>query len=251
MKIFNLLTTKFGNLSPAKQVLLLVGTGALLANAMAAAFFLAGGYERLDTTIYVTTINVVTVGTPYGIFLVSWIHRLKRMAHELDTAFRKDGMTGLSTRHEFYLRVEHLIKTSNPAFSAGAILYIDVDHFKAINDKHGHALGDELLQELGVLIRDMLGSRNLGARFGGEEFILFLPDADYGQAAWMANRILTDARKVSRRIDDQEISVTVSIGVSFHHPGQALEQVVNAADECLYQAKNQGRNCIVYAPSEP
>jgi diguanylate cyclase len=171
------------------------------------------------------------------------------MAHELETAFRKDGMTGLATRHEFYLLVEHMIGSNSSAFSAGAVLYIDADHFKTINDRFGHAIGDDVLQEMGTLIREALSRRDAGARFGGEEFAVFLADADYGKAAWIANRILVGVRTLSRKVAGEELSVTVSIGIAFHESGQTLEYVVNAAHERMHQAKQQGRNCAIYAVS--
>lgn len=246
MSFYNLWSTRFASLSPVMQVLVMVIIGAVLADAMAGAFFLLGGYNRLDRTIYLTTIIVMTVGGPLCAFLVSWNYRLKQMTGELDTAFRKDGMTGLFTRHEFYLRVDHFIKASNPVLSAGAVLYVDVDHFKRVNDRYGHAVGDDIVQDIGVSIRGMMGRRDVGSRFGGEEFAIFLADADYGQAMWVANRILTSCRAVTRRAGDQDVSVTVSIGVAFHVPGQTLEQLVDSADQCLYQAKNQGRDRIVF-----
>ncbi len=249
MKFYNLWSIRFANLSPATQVLIMVTIGAVLADAMAAAFFLLGGYDRVDKTIYLTTIIVFTVGGPLCAFLVSWNYRLKQLTSELDTAFRKDGMTGLFTRHEFYLRVGHFIKSSNPALSAGAVLYVDIDHFKQFNDRYGHAVGDDIVLDIGILIRDMMGRRDVGARFGGEEFAVFLADADYGQAAWVANRILAGCRAVKRSVGDREVSVTVSIGVAFHVPGQTLEQLVDSADQYLFQAKNQGRDRIVYGPS--
>lgn len=249
MRFYNLWSTRFAGLSPVMQVLIMVVIGTVLADAMAAAFFLLGGYNRLDTTIYLTTLIVLTVGGPLCAFLVSWNHRLKQMTGELDTAFRKDGMTGLFTRHEFYLRVDHFIQSGNPVLSAGAILYVDVDHFKQVNDRYGHALGDDILLDIGILIRGMMGRRDVGARFGGEEFAVFLADADYGQAAWVANRILAGCRAVTRRAGERDVSVTVSIGVAFHTSGQTLEQLVDSADQCLFQAKEQGRDRIVYGPS--
>jgi diguanylate cyclase (GGDEF)-like protein len=249
MNTYNRWMTKFGGLSPVRQVLLILVLGILSADALAALFFKLGGYARLDKTIYLTTIIVVLVGAPLAVFLISLNHKLKLMAHDLETAFRRDGMTGLATRHEFYLLVEHMIGSNSSAFSAGAVLYIDADHCKAINDRFGHAIGDDVLQEIGTLIRGTLGRRDVGARFGGEEFAVFLADADYGKAAWIAKRILVDVRALSRNVAGEELSVTVSIGVAFHEPGQTLEQVVNAAHERLHQAKQQGRNRIVYAGS--
>ncbi|CAN7244966.1 GGDEF domain-containing protein [Phyllobacterium sp. LjRoot231] len=238
MKTFNRWMTMFGELSPLRQILLLLGLGCILANCLAALFFEMGGYDSLDKTILATTLIVIVVGGPLGAFLVGLNYRLKVMAHELDIAFRKDGMTGLSTRHEFYLRVEQMILRNNPALSAGAVLYIDADHFKSVNDSFGHAVGDDVLQEMGSLIGKRLGRRDVGARFGGEEFAVFLADADYGKAAWVAHGILLDMRGISPKVGPKELSLTVSIGVSFHEPGQTLEELVNAADECLYRAKN-------------
>jgi diguanylate cyclase (GGDEF)-like protein len=246
MNTFNRWITIFGELPPMRQILLLLGLGCVLASGLAGLFFKLGGYDSLGKTIILTSVIVLVVGGPLGAVLVALNYRLKLMAHALDTAFRKDGMTGLSTRHEFYLRVEEMILRNNPAISAGAVLYIDADHFKSVNDRFGHAAGDDVLQEIGSLIGKRLGRRDVGARFGGEEFAVFLADADYGKAAWVAHAILQDVRGISRKIGREELSVTVSIGVSFHQPGQSLEQLVNAADTCLYRAKNQGRDRIIY-----
>ncbi|ATU93187.1 GGDEF domain-containing protein [Phyllobacterium zundukense] len=247
MKYYNYLVLKFEELTPLKQIVLLLVLGSILANVLAVLFFRLGGYDRVDKTVFLTTVIVLIVGGPLGAFLVGQNYKLKLMAEELETAFRKDGMTGLSTRHEFHIRTERLIRNSSLALSAGAVLYIDADHFKAINDRFGHVIGDGILLELGTMIRETMGRRDVGARFGGKEFAIFLTDADYGKAAWMAEKLLMGARGISRKVNGQELFVTVSIGVSFHEPGQTLEHLLAAADECLLQAKDQGRDRVVFA----
>jgi diguanylate cyclase (GGDEF)-like protein len=248
MKYFyNLLVLKFDSMTPIKQIVLLLVLGSIVANILAVLFFHLGGYDRADKTIYLTTLIVLVVGGPLGAFLIGQNYKLKVMAEELETAFRKDGMTGLTTRHEFHLRAERLIRKCNPALSAGAVLYIDADRFKTINDRFGHMIGDGVLLELGTMIRETLGRRDVGARFGGKEFAIFLTDADFGQAAWMAEKILLGARGISRNIHDQELSMTVSIGVSFHEPGQTLEHLLGTAEDRLLRAKELGRNRVVFA----
>ncbi|MGH6862279.1 MAG: GGDEF domain-containing protein, partial [Phyllobacterium sp.] len=169
----------------------------------------------------------------------------------LDLASRRDDLTGLFNRNEFYLQAQRQIALCDPDRSAGALLYIDADHFKSINDRYGHAVGDSVLQEIGLLLRSVIGEWDFAARFGGEEFALFLTNADIGKADWLSHKILMGMRKVSEHLRIDDLDVTVSVGISIHAPGQALEEALIAADKCLYAAKNQGRNRIVHANGTP
>lgn len=250
MTTYDLWMTKFGDYPPVKQIGIMAGMAIVSADILAALFFLTIGLERLITVLAITTFIVVIVSVPLGAFLIGLNVRLKQVAMERDHASRMDDLTGLANRNEFYLRAEQQIALCRPQASAGALLYIDADYFKSINDHYGHAVGDTVLREIGSSIQAVIGKGDLAARFGGEEFAVFLKDADFGRADWLAQKILIGVRNISDKLRLGDLDVTVSVGIATHEPGQSLEAALNAADRCLYAAKNQGRNRIVHASTD-
>ncbi len=249
MTTYDFWTAKFGDYAPMQQITIMVGMAVVASNALATGFFLVIGLDQIETVLLATTLIVVIVSVPLGAFLIGLNFRLKQAAIQLDVASRKDGLTGLGNRNEFYLQAQRQIVLGDPEKSAGAVLYIDADHFKSINDRYGHAVGDSVLQEIGSLIRFTIGEWDFAARFGGEEFAIFLSNADLGKADWLSHKILTGVRDISKHLLIADLDVTVSVGISIHEPGQSLEAALIAADKCLYAAKSQGRNRIVHADS--
>jgi diguanylate cyclase (GGDEF)-like protein len=128
-------------------------------------------------------------------------------------------------------------------------LLLDVDHFKAINDQRGHAAGDVVLASLGALLRRELRSVDLIGRWGGEEFVVALPELSLDAAARVAEQLrqhvaglsLTDAR-------GERVGVTASIGVVEHLPGEDMQGLIDRADRAMYTAKSQGRDRVVVGP---
>ncbi|MBB3149832.1 diguanylate cyclase (GGDEF)-like protein [Phyllobacterium trifolii] len=249
MNTYDIWMSKFGEFSPAMQVGIMVCLATVAANALSLFFFFTTGFERVDVLLAATTCTTVLVSAPLGAFLVGLTSRLRQVAAQLDLTARTDDLTGLSTRTEFYLQVNRQMKMCDPAKGAGAILYIDADHFKRINDEFGHAIGDAVLQEIGFLVSDIIGEWDHAARFGGEEFAIFLDGADEGKAKWISHRILSGTRGIAGQLRVDGLQVSVSIGVAIHEPNETLEEVLIAADQCLYSAKNQGRNRVVLATS--
>ncbi len=157
-------------------------------------------------------------------------------ASELDRLARTDPLTGLANR-----------RALDAVFAAhgdggGALLVIDVDHFKTINDRWGHHVGDAVLAELGAALRHCVRRSDCAVRMGGEEFALWLPDADSDVAGRVADTV--HARIATIRLPDGAGPVTVSIGIACcpagerHHPLDLIQR----ADTALYSAKNAGRN---------
>ena len=153
-----------------------------------------------------------------------------------------DPLTGLLNRLGFDRAVG---QTLNPSKTVPAsLLIIDADHFKSVNDQHGHPAGDDVLRELGRLVSDTASSDTISARFGGEEFCILLPNANLASARLFAENLRTiierhkfDALPAGQR-------VTVSIGVAELQAGQNFDELYRAADRALYQAKDAGRNCV-------
>lgn len=129
------------------------------------------------------------------------------------------------------------------------IIMLDVDHFKRFNDTFGHEAGDVVLRELGQFLKSMIRSSDIGCRYGGEEFMLLLPEASIEITGHRAEQIRSGIKHLMLEYRRQALGVvTLSLGVaSFPQHGSTVEAVIRAADAALYQAKNGGRDQVIVA----
>lgn len=168
------------------------------------------------------------------------------LSEELDLLARRDALTGLSNRRDMLEKLQYeedrFARSSHP-FS---VLLIDIDNFKKVNDTYGHSAGDHILCELSTLLRKTVQKRDTVARWGGEEFLVLLPETSLEDALKIAERLRQQVEK-SRYIFKRKIhQVTISIGVSQYQQGIHVEKVLlSQADKMLYVAKNNGRNRVV------
>ena len=125
---------------------------------------------------------------------------------------------------------------------------LDIDHFKRINDTHGHATGDRALQAFASTVRSNVRSTDVLARWGGEEFVLMLAETDPGGARDLLDRIRLAVAAMEMPLANGTLRMTVSVGLAQHQPGDTVEQTLERADQALYAAKSQGRNRVVVAP---
>jgi two-component system, cell cycle response regulator len=167
-----------------------------------------------------------------------------------------DSLTGWHNRRYLQTRLREEIARSQRDHSALTCLMIDVDHFKKINDQHGHLVGDEILRQVAQRIGTEVRDSDVSARYGGEEFVVLLPRTSIDAGLLLAERMRRSVLAKSFELPDvgEAIAVTVSIGVAEHRgdPGtndlpRAAEQLVARADDALYQAKAKGRNAVVHA----
>jgi diguanylate cyclase (GGDEF)-like protein len=165
--------------------------------------------------------------------------------HERLAAF--DVLTGLRNRRAFQQQVAVEMSRSNRYGSAMGLLLIDVDHFKNINDTHGHAGGDRVLATLGAILRDKLRIPDIPARWGGEEFVVALPSTDLAGSEIAGERLRAAVAAAVIRYGEATIPVTISVGVSTLREGESLESLTERADQAMYAAKLKGRNCVVCA----
>jgi ATP-binding cassette ChvD family protein len=172
------------------------------------------------------------------------------MHQQLTAAARTDPKTGLlnavTWQREADEQVSRALRSSTPL----ALLLVDVDHFKRVNDDHGHLTGDEVLRTLATELRQQVRETDLVGRFGGEEFTVLLPRTDADGACRIAERLRSGAGRLSVSAADARISVTVSIGVAVlgRHGGDLFE-LLAAADVALYRAKDAGRDQVrLYSP---
>jgi len=169
----------------------------------------------------------------------------------LAEASRTDALTGLLNRRGFLEKGGAEIDRSCRSGKPLCVVMADVDHFKRINDRHGHAAGDVALQGLASLLRGTLRSQDLVGRWGGEEFILLLPETDVYGASQVAELIRRKAGQEAIRVGDLELPVTLSFGLAEHRPDRSLEMTIAHADAALYRAKAEGRDRVVAHRSPP
>ncbi|MCC2618005.1 GGDEF domain-containing protein [Aestuariibacter halophilus] len=159
-------------------------------------------------------------------------------ARQMEKAANVDGLTGLASRRALQKAMEDTLLVDDEAF----LLIIDVDHFKPINDTHGHVIGDEVLQRVAQAMKASVRPEDIIGRWGGEEFLVIIHQSTLAQVHVMADRI----RASVERLDIEGVGcVTVSIGVGSFRLGDTVSQVLSNADEALYAAKQGGRNQVV------
>jgi diguanylate cyclase (GGDEF)-like protein len=128
-----------------------------------------------------------------------------------------------------------------------SVIIADVDHFKQINDTHGHAAGDRVLHSIAVLLNEGLRGRDAAARWGGDEFLLLLPETQLNGARDVADRLRSSAESRLLGLSGLKNDVTLTFGVAAFAPGTSVEACLKAADDALYQGKRAGRNQVVPA----
>ena len=160
-----------------------------------------------------------------------------------------DPLTGLSNRRGFQRVIDETLATRKDGLSSWSLLMVDIDHFKKVNDTHGHLLGDKVLQAVAKVLRNFVRGSELAVRLGGEEFALVLPDTPQDRAVELAENIRkTVATGTIRRPDSQPIgAVTISIGVACYRVAETLEQWLERADHALYASKAHGRDRVTLA----
>jgi diguanylate cyclase (GGDEF)-like protein len=160
-----------------------------------------------------------------------------------------DGLTGVWNRRYFSIQFRQVLATSKRFERQFSLLMIDLDHFKAVNDEHGHQRGDAVLTELTQRAQRALREVDTIARYGGEEFVVLLTETDVVGGETTARKILDAIRNEPFTVSgDHSLKITASIGVaSFPRHGTTLTSLVDAADRALYKAKSLGRDRVVVA----
>jgi diguanylate cyclase len=164
-----------------------------------------------------------------------------------------DPLTGLNNRRGFNRSCEHLYGERNAACERAALLLVDIDRFKQINDTYGHLFGDQVLRAAARVIAACVKGRDVAVRFGGDEFLVLLPDTPVEGAMAVAEQIRAafGRARIRRTGADTPIEqVTLSVGVAVANPAETIEQLSQRADQSLYRAKAEGRNRVCVAGRE-
>jgi two-component system, cell cycle response regulator len=182
--------------------------------------------------------------------------RRKRLQDRLQQNYQRsfslaltDELTGLYNRRYLFAHLDELIERINQGGASAAVLLFDIDHFKKVNDTHGHAAGDDVLRELAARATNSVRSVDLVARLGGEEFVVVMPETDIASAAEVAERLRLAVAKdrFSVKASGKELDVTISVGVASGEAGDDRDRLLARGDEALYSAKTAGRDRVIIA----
>ncbi len=164
---------------------------------------------------------------------------------------RTDALTGLANRREFFERAGHEFGRFRRYGHPAALLIVDIDHFKAINDTYGHGVGDDSLQRLANVLRSSFRSTDVIGRLGGEEFAIMMLAADESIAHQLGERFRRSIEALKISTESAEFGFTVSIGAScFSRQDETVDITLARADRALYAAKNGGRNRLFFGDAE-
>jgi diguanylate cyclase (GGDEF)-like protein len=168
--------------------------------------------------------------------------KLEKQSKALYETAIRDPLTGLYTRLYMEESVQDLLdKQDNKELDDISLVMFDIDHFKHVNDTHGHDVGDIVLKEVAAIILDLVSDTDIPIRFGGEEFLIFLPqNSDKGFS--LAEQVRLKVESLVVKIGDVDLTVTISGGIAGRQPEEEVLQLIKRADTLLYQAKETGRN---------
>ena len=180
------------------------------------------------------------------IIVVGWAYRTKRSQIKFQRLARRDGLTGICNRQHFFESAQDTLRYCAKASRDASVLVLDLDHFKSVNDMHGHAAGDEALRRVVAACQMRLRSIDIFGRLGGEEFAILLPDCTETTANRRAEEMRADIASLPRYDVYADVLVTASFGVASSRAcGYNLTTLLANADSALYAAKHAGRNRVV------
>src|SRR5690606_6029880 len=172
------------------------------------------------------------------------LERLFEQHSELESG--RDALTRLLSRKFLSVVMAKEVAYARRSNTRFAVLTIDIDHFKSINDQYGHEAGDMVLQQFAALINNLIRAGDYAFRLGGEEFLLLMVDTTKEAALRVAEKIRKEVEKEAFRLrQDHTLRITVSIGIALHDGHPDYMRTLRSADEALYEAKSGGRNRVM------
>ena len=184
---------------------------------------------------------VISMGLTLWLF--EQARRNFQLTEELKRLVNRDRLTDVATRDFFFEQMQ------NADSACGVSLMVDIDHFKNINDKHGHLVGDEVIQQVAQALQSMTRDDDIVCRFGGEEFVIFLSGQSRDEGLAAAERMRKSISELALEVHGAPLHVTVSIGASMKDRACDVMRSIKEADVALYQAKDAGRNQTRFATS--
>ncbi|MBN7769153.1 GGDEF domain-containing protein [Marinobacter daepoensis] len=199
-----------------------------------------------QTALYVVHLfNLTVVFAMFSYLSVFYLGVVIATQRKLQAVAITDVLTGLLNRRQMQYLLDQEVERFKRSGQPMGLMLLDLDHFKQINDTYGHDMGDKVLQEFAVVLNEQFRSQDLVARWGGEEFLVAMPNSTGADVVRAAERVCqaTAGRDWSEWMGEGR-NVTVSIGVSEIKAGDDAAQALSRADEALYQSKASGRNCV-------
>ena len=197
------------------------------------------GIARSWIAVFAIEIVLYVVGTAFVVLILA----KDRTVHLYKTAATTDPLTGLLNRRGFFEAVDIVMRRSRNRMTPVSVLGFDLDHFKSINDRFGHAVGDDVLQLFAKVVRETMRADDVIGRLGGEEFVALVPGT-LADAAGVAERVRSAFAAAGITRNGLRIATTVSVGVACGAPSIAIDALLGHADVALYRAKSQGRNRV-------
>lgn len=173
--------------------------------------------------------------------------QLGNMTRSLDLATRIDPMTGLANRRAIMEMIEQEFSRASRHQRATSIIMADLDYFKKVNETHGFNTGDDVLVEVSRVLKGCLRNEDICSRWGGEEFLVLLPETSLDGALAVANKIRESVAMTEFKVNRPGIQITISLGVCEYNADQNIFEAISRADQALHQAKIGGRNRAIVA----
>lgn len=182
-------------------------------------------------------------------FIISYrikiLEDIRASQDELKKQAATDPLTRLYNRRFFFSEADYLLELARSGRTPLSVMVIDIDHFKQVNDTYGHGVGDQVIVSMAQTLKKFSRSKDLIARFGGEEFVMLLPETGLEEATGCAERIRVAIENLRTTLEDNEINCTISLGIAaVDVSNESIESALNRADKALYEAKHTGRNRI-------
>jgi diguanylate cyclase (GGDEF)-like protein len=190
-------------------------------------------------------LNIIITFAAIGI--ISYYFRLASLTleQELEKLANTDSLTGLYNRRRMQELLELQKALTSRNRSSFTLIFVDIDHFKKFNDTYGHLCGDYILNEVAAFMKKLLRQGDAIARWGGEEFLIMLPDTDIKGARIIAEKIRKAIAEKHFHLAGQDFSVTMTFGLTQHEADHSLEDSLKRADDALYEGKFAGRNLVM------
>ncbi|MBU2977438.1 sensor domain-containing diguanylate cyclase [Alteromonas sp. C1M14] len=170
---------------------------------------------------------------------------MRTISEQFEQQALHDPLTNLPNRRGINQLLVHELKRHQRSGKPMTLVIADVDHFKQINDTYGHAHGDIVLERTSSLLRQNIRQQDMVSRWGGEEFLIILPETTESDGVYLANKLRVTLSKTSFWLNDVEVTITASFGVCEINENVSLDQALTLADNALYEAKHLGRNTVV------
>jgi len=199
--------------------------------------------ETRVSNAIIQNFDKITIGTTLLRF--SWEDALDMLYQaEIDQLLNIDELTGLIVKRRFDEELNRYVAVATKQCDGLAMMMMDIDGIKEINDTHGHAFGSYTISETGWLIKTIIGQKGLASRFGGDEFMAFFPNVEAKEARRIAEEIRNNVEMYPYENNGIPFRMTISLGVSQLNVDDSIESLLNRADRALYKSKRSGRNKV-------